>query len=135
MEQAISLSAAKAHLAGLVQATETGEVVHISRHGKPVAVLMSEQAYAALQGQQAGRHVWAAIAEGRARILRMAAAPRSAWRAGGRGLARSICGPRGVAGVRVLLDTNVLSEPLREQPDPAVMARMSYTQPAWCCMN
>ena len=53
MEQAISLSAAKAHLAGLVQATETGEVVHISRHGKPVAVLMSEQAYAALQGQQA----------------------------------------------------------------------------------
>ena len=55
MEQAISLSAAKAHLAGLVQATETGEVVHISRHGKPVAVLMSEQAYAALQGQQAGR--------------------------------------------------------------------------------
>ena len=65
MEQAISLSAAKAHLAGLVQATETGEVVHISRHGKPVAVLMSEQAYAALQDQQAGRHVWAAIAEWR----------------------------------------------------------------------
>ena len=53
MEQAISLSAATAHLAGLVQATETGEVVHISRHGKPVAVLMSEQAYAALQGQRA----------------------------------------------------------------------------------
>lgn len=65
MEQAISLSAAKAHLAGLVQAAETGEVVHISRHGKPVAVLLSEQAYAALQGQQEGRRVWAAIAEWR----------------------------------------------------------------------
>jgi hypothetical protein len=30
---------------------------------------MSEQAYAALQGQQAGRHVWAAIAEWRERPL------------------------------------------------------------------
>lgn len=65
MEQVISLSAAKAHLAGLVQAAETGDVVHISRHGKPVAVLLSEQAYAALQGEQAGRQVWAAIAEWR----------------------------------------------------------------------
>ena len=65
MEQAISLSTAKAHLAGLVQAAETGQVVHISRHGKPVAVLLSEQAYAALQGQQEGRRVWAAIAEWR----------------------------------------------------------------------
>ena len=65
MERAISLSAAKAHLAGLVQAAETGEVVHISRHGKPVAVLISEQSYAALQAQQAERRVWTAIAEWR----------------------------------------------------------------------
>lgn len=48
MERAISLSVAKAQLAGLVQAAETGEVVHISRHGKPVAVLISEQSYATL---------------------------------------------------------------------------------------
>jgi prevent-host-death family protein len=46
VDQAVSLSTAKAHLAGLVQAAETGEVVHMSRHGKPVAVLISEQAYA-----------------------------------------------------------------------------------------
>lgn len=65
MEQAISLSAAKAQLAGLVHAAETGEVVHISRHGRPVAVLISEQAYAALQGHQAGRRVWTAIAQWR----------------------------------------------------------------------
>lgn len=65
MEQAIPLSAAKAHLAGLVQAAETGEVVHISRHGKSVAVLLSEQAYARLQGQQEDRRVWAAITEWR----------------------------------------------------------------------
>ena len=28
--------------------------------------------------------------------------------------------------MRVLLDTNVLSEPLREQPDPAVMAQLEH---------
>jgi len=48
---------AKTHLAGLVQAAETGEVVHISTHGKPVAVLISEQAYASLQGHQSRRGV------------------------------------------------------------------------------
>ncbi|MBM5819784.1 MAG: type II toxin-antitoxin system Phd/YefM family antitoxin [Cyanobacteria bacterium K_DeepCast_150m_m2_101] len=47
MTQPVSLSEAKAQLAGLVHAAEGGEVVHISRHGKPVAVLLSEQAYAA----------------------------------------------------------------------------------------
>ena len=48
VDQAVSLSTAKTHLAGLVQAAETGEVVHISRHGKPVAVLISEQATGAV---------------------------------------------------------------------------------------
>ena len=66
VDQAVSLSTAKAHLAGLVQAAETGEVVHISRHGKPVAVLISEQAYATLQGHQSRRDVWTAIADWRA---------------------------------------------------------------------
>lgn len=28
--------------------------------------------------------------------------------------------------MRVLLDTNVLSEPLRERPDPAVMAQLEH---------
>ena len=44
----VSLSDAKSRFAHLVQAAEAGQVVHISRHGKPVAVLLSEQAYAAL---------------------------------------------------------------------------------------
>ncbi len=34
--QPVSLSEAKAQLAGLVHAAEGGEVVHISRHGKPL---------------------------------------------------------------------------------------------------
>ena len=66
VDQAVPLSTAKAHLAGLVQAAETGEVVHISRHGKPVAVLISAQAYASLQGRQSRRGVWTAIADWRA---------------------------------------------------------------------
>jgi len=63
--QPVSLSEAKAQLAGLVHAAEGGEVVHISRHGKPVAVLLSEQAYAALQGQQQRSKLWEAIAQWR----------------------------------------------------------------------
>lgn len=63
--QPVSLSEAKAQLAGLVHAAEAGEVVHISRHGKPVAVLLSEQAFAALQGQQQRSKVWEAIAQWR----------------------------------------------------------------------
>jgi tRNA(fMet)-specific endonuclease VapC len=131
MEQVISLSAAKAHRAGLVQAAETGDVVHISRHGKPVAVLISEQLYIVLEAQQAGRRVWTAIAEWREAAdatdpLEWPLPPGSCWRAGGGGLARSIYGLRGVAWVRVLLDTNVLSEPLLERPDPAVMAELEH---------
>jgi prevent-host-death family protein len=63
--QAVSLSEAKAQLAGLVHAAESGEVVHISRHGKAVAVLLSEQAYAALQGEMQGTRGWEAIAQWR----------------------------------------------------------------------
>ena len=63
--QPVSLSEAKAQLAGLVHAVEAGEVVHITRHGKPVAVLLSEQSYAALQGQQQRSQLWEAIAQWR----------------------------------------------------------------------
>ncbi|MCP9841794.1 type II toxin-antitoxin system Phd/YefM family antitoxin [Synechococcus sp. J7-Johnson] len=52
MTQVVPLSDAKARLAGLVQAAEAGQVVHISRHGKPVAVLLSEQAYSTLHQLQ-----------------------------------------------------------------------------------
>lgn len=65
MTQAVSLSEAKARLAGLVHAAESGAVVHISRHGKAVAVLLSEQAYAAMQGKAQGSRVWEAIAQWR----------------------------------------------------------------------
>lgn len=65
MTQAVPLSEAKAQLASLVHAAESGAVVHISRHGKAVAVLLSEQAYAAMQGEAQGTRVWEAIAQWR----------------------------------------------------------------------
>jgi len=65
VDQSVPLSSAKAHLAGLVQAAEAGKVVHISRHGRPVAVLLSEQAYDALRSQKDGTSVWRAIAQWR----------------------------------------------------------------------
>lgn len=61
MTQAVPLSDAKARLAHLVQAAEAGQIVHISRHGKPVAVLLSEQAYAALHHLETSQALGKAI--------------------------------------------------------------------------
>jgi len=61
-----TLQDGKNRFSAVVDEAETGEVVHISRHGKPVAVLISEQAYASLQGHQSRRGVWTAIADWRA---------------------------------------------------------------------
>ena len=69
MTQAVSLSEAKAQLASLVHAAERGAVVHISRHGKAVAVLLSEQAYAAMQGETQSTRVWEAIAQWRKAVM------------------------------------------------------------------
>ena len=101
--QPVSLSEAKAQLAGLVHAAEGGEVVHISRHGKPVAVLLSEQAYAALQGQQQRSKLWEAIAQWRS-------AGQTSLRRTGPWRLASLERRLSRAGVNVLLDTNVLSD-------------------------
>ena len=61
-----TLQDGKNRFSAVVDAAETGEVVHISRHGKPVAVLISEQAYALLQGHQFRRGMWTVIADWRA---------------------------------------------------------------------
>jgi len=49
-----SIAEAKAHLTHFIQCAERGETVRITRRGKPVAVLLSETAYARLsQGRDA----------------------------------------------------------------------------------
>ena len=58
-----TLQDGKNRFSAVVDAAETGEVVHISRHGKPLAVLISEQAYALLQGHQFRRGMWTVIAD------------------------------------------------------------------------
>lgn len=44
----INIATAKSHFTKLVHQAEQGEPVHLSRHGKPVAVLLSESDYQAL---------------------------------------------------------------------------------------
>ncbi|OAN44960.1 type II toxin-antitoxin system Phd/YefM family antitoxin [Magnetospirillum moscoviense] len=50
----VSIADAKNHLPRLVQRVETGEAVHITRRGRPVAVLLSEDEYGRLTGERAG---------------------------------------------------------------------------------
>ena len=52
-----SVADAKNHLPRLIHQAEQGEPIHITRHGKPVAVLLAEREYARLitgQTQQEG---------------------------------------------------------------------------------
>jgi prevent-host-death family protein len=49
----VSIAEAKNQLARIVQQAEAGEPVHITRHGKPVAVLLSEMEYERLRAGQA----------------------------------------------------------------------------------
>lgn len=49
LEQAMPLAAAGIHLSGLHQVLEAWDVVPRSRHGQPVALLLSEQADQALK--------------------------------------------------------------------------------------
>lgn len=55
----VSIAEAKNQLPRIVQQAEAGEAVHITRHGKPVAVLLSEAEYGRLRAGQAGsRSLW-----------------------------------------------------------------------------
>jgi len=49
-----SIAEAKNNLPRLVQKAEAGEAVRITRRGRPVAVLLSEGAFARLSGQPQG---------------------------------------------------------------------------------
>lgn len=60
----VSIAEARNHLPRLVQEAEAGEPVSITRRGRPVAVLLSEQAYARLLAPREGivdfLHQWRA---------------------------------------------------------------------------
>ena len=58
-----SISEAKTQLTRLIHRAERGETLHITRRGKPVAVLLSEDEYARLRQGQEQRNFWELIAE------------------------------------------------------------------------
>jgi prevent-host-death family protein len=62
----ISIAEAKTQLTRLIRQVERGESVHITRRGKPVAVLLSENEYARLRRGQSQRDFWDLITEMRA---------------------------------------------------------------------
>lgn len=61
-----SIAEAKTQLTSLIQAAERGEAVHITRRGKPVAVLLSEDEYARLRQGQTPQDFWGLVSEMRA---------------------------------------------------------------------
>ena len=58
-----SIANAKAQLTRLIHKAEKGEPVHITRRGKPVAVLLSEEEYARLRQGQDKRNFWDLVVE------------------------------------------------------------------------
>ena len=62
----VSIAEAKNTLTQLIHQTEKGATVHITRHGKPVAVLVSEEEYARLKAGPERQDFWQAIQEWRA---------------------------------------------------------------------
>jgi prevent-host-death family protein len=58
-----SIADAKAHLTRLIHRAESGEAVHITRRGKPVAVLVSESEYARLRQGKERPDFWQLVAE------------------------------------------------------------------------
>lgn len=61
-----SIAEAKAHLTHFIHRAEQGEMVRITRRGKPVAVLLSEDAYARLSKGQETSDFGTLVAEMRA---------------------------------------------------------------------
>ncbi len=58
-----SIANAKNHLTRLIHETERGEHVHITRRGKAVAVLLSEDEYARFRQGQVPGNFWGLIVE------------------------------------------------------------------------
>lgn len=62
----VSIAEAKNALTRLVHEAERGEAIHITRHGKPVAVLLSTEAYERFTSQQQHTDFWQAAQAWRA---------------------------------------------------------------------
>ncbi|MCY3847111.1 MAG: type II toxin-antitoxin system Phd/YefM family antitoxin [Acidobacteria bacterium] len=61
----VSIAQARDSLTRLIHEAENGEPVHITRRGKPVAVLMSREEYERLESGATGSDFWQGIKEWR----------------------------------------------------------------------
>ncbi len=59
----VSVADAKNRLTRLIHEVEAGETIHVTRRGKPVAVIISEQAFELLQKGEVKQNFWQAIRE------------------------------------------------------------------------
>jgi len=62
----VSIAEAKNALTRLIYEAERGAAIHITRRGKPVAVLVSEAEYERLKAGEQKKDVWQALQEWRA---------------------------------------------------------------------
>jgi prevent-host-death family protein len=62
----VSIAEAKNALTRLIYEAERGEAIHITRHGKPVAVLVSADTYEQLTSREQKKDFWQALQEWRA---------------------------------------------------------------------
>ena len=62
----VSITEAKNVLTRLIDDAERREAIHITRRGKPVAVLVSEDVYERLKAGEHTKDVWQALQEWRA---------------------------------------------------------------------
>ena len=63
----VPITEAKNRLPALVHQAEAGGTIRLTRRGKPVAVLLSEEAYHSLQaGAEGRRDIWAFVEQWRA---------------------------------------------------------------------
>jgi prevent-host-death family protein len=62
----VSIAEAKNALTRLIHEAERGEAIHITRHGKPVAVLLSQETYEQLASREQKTDFWQAMQAWRA---------------------------------------------------------------------
>ncbi len=118
-----SISDARKRLPSLVREAEKGEAISLTRRGEPVAVLFSNENYSRLTTEKP--QLSSAIAQFRKdydleelnidRDLQGYSRPNSWTR-------------RETVSLRYLLDTNVLSEPVKPRPNSTLVARLQKEQ-------
>lgn len=62
----VSIAEAKNALTRLIYEAERGDAIHITRRGKPVAVLVSQDEYERLKAGKQKKDIWQALQEWRA---------------------------------------------------------------------